>query len=67
MALSVIDLVRYNLRPMVNEANYAALYKASGLALAAALAPRLSKLVAPSWCGSSSTPPAKRSPPRARS
>ena len=31
MALSVIDLVRYDIRPMVNNANYAALYKASGL------------------------------------
>jgi hypothetical protein len=31
MDVSVIDLVRYHIRPMVNDANYAALYKASGL------------------------------------
>jgi hypothetical protein len=31
MDLSVIDLVRYNIRPMVNDAGYAALFKASGL------------------------------------
>ena len=31
MDLSVIDLVRYNIRPMVADANYAALFKASGL------------------------------------
>jgi hypothetical protein len=31
MDVSVIDLVRYNIRPMVNDASYAALYKASGL------------------------------------
>jgi hypothetical protein len=31
MALSVVDLVRYDLRSMINDANYASLYKASGL------------------------------------
>jgi hypothetical protein len=31
MSLSIIDLVRYDIRRMVNDANYAALYKASGL------------------------------------
>lgn len=31
MDLAVIDLVRYNIRPMVNDAGYAALFKASGL------------------------------------
>jgi len=30
MSLSVIDLVRYDIRPMVDDPNYAALYKASG-------------------------------------
>jgi hypothetical protein len=31
MDVSVIDLVRYNIRPMVNDAGYTALFKASGL------------------------------------
>jgi prepilin-type N-terminal cleavage/methylation domain-containing protein len=31
MAVSVIDLVRYNIRKMINDPNYVALYKASGL------------------------------------
>jgi len=31
MAISVVDLVRYDIRSMVNDASYAALFKASGL------------------------------------
>lgn len=31
MALSVVDLVRYDIRSMVNDASYAALFKATGL------------------------------------
>lgn len=34
MSLSAIDVVRYNIRPMVDDANYAALYKASGMGTA---------------------------------